>query len=383
MTLPSSSSWLGVRLAAWHDSLRARRDRLLANPAFQRWSLANPLTRPIARRRARQMLDLSAGFVYSQILFACARLDLFALLLERPLTPQQAAAQLRLTEEATKRLFDAAASLALLERRSGGRFGLGQLGAALAGNPAALALITHQHLLYADLQDPVALLRGETPVGAIARYWPYSVNDSRRELTDAEVAPYSALMAASQPLVAQEALAAFSFAGRKRLMDVGGGEGAFLSAAAARAPHLELALFDLPAVAERARRRFEAEGLAARASVHGGDFLADPLPQGADVISLVRIVHDHDDQTALALLGNVRRALPPDGVLLIVEAMSGVRGAEPLDAYYGFYTLDMGRGQPRRADEIAALLARAGFARSALLPNANIALTSVLAAYPE
>src|ERR1700731_1270010 len=63
-------------------------------------------------------------------------------------------------------------------------------------------------------------------------------------------------------------------------------------------------------------------------------FPANPLPEGADVISLIQIVHDHYDASALSLLRAVRRALPPDGTLLIAEAMSGVRGAEPLDALW-------------------------------------------------
>jgi demethylspheroidene O-methyltransferase len=57
------------------DRLRGWRDRLIAAPRFQRWSLGNPLTRWIARRSSRAMLDLCAGFVYSQVLFAssCSR----------------------------------------------------------------------------------------------------------------------------------------------------------------------------------------------------------------------------------------------------------------------------------------------------------------------
>ncbi|MCC7280468.1 MAG: methyltransferase, partial [Chromatiaceae bacterium] len=50
------------------------RNRLLASPAFQRWAVDFPLTRPIAQRRARALFDVTAGFVYSQILFACVRL---------------------------------------------------------------------------------------------------------------------------------------------------------------------------------------------------------------------------------------------------------------------------------------------------------------------
>jgi demethylspheroidene O-methyltransferase len=76
----------------------------------------------------------------------------------------------------------------------------------------------------------------------------------------------------------------------------------------------------------------------------------------------------------------VRRALPPDGTLLIAEAMSGVRGAEPLDAYYGFYTLAMGRGEPRTVAEIGSLLGKAGFGRFRLLRNHMPVLTSILVA---
>jgi len=361
------------------DRLRSFRDGLISQPRFQRWSLANPLTRPIARRRARAMLDLTAGFVYPQVLFACAKLKLFDLLLEAPRSKAEIAERLALSQDGASRLVDAAASLGLVERRGGGRYGLGELGAALAGNRAALSLVEHQPLLYADLMDPVALLRGEK--GArLAGYWPYSDASAPAGLDAGQVAPYSALMAASQPMIAEEALDAYDISRHARLMDVGGGEGVFLTAAAERAPNLRLMLFDLPAVAERARARLGEAGLLPRAAVHGGSFLTDPLPQGADVITLVRIVHDHDDESALTLLRNVRRALPKDGTLLIVEAMSGVKGAEPLDAYYGFYTLAMGRGEPRTVAEIEALLRRSGFADFRLLRNPLPTLTSILVA---
>jgi demethylspheroidene O-methyltransferase len=136
-------------------------------------------------------------------------------------------------------------------------------------------------------------------------------------------------------------------------------------------------------VAERARERLSQAGLLERASIHGGDFLKDPLPEGADLISLIRIIHDHDDASALALLRNVRRALPDDGALLIVEAIAGEKGAEPLDAYYGFYTLAMGRGEPRTIGKIGALLRQAGFSRFRLLHNRMKILTSVIVAWPD
>jgi demethylspheroidene O-methyltransferase len=365
---------------SWFDRCRSYRDQLIASPRVQRWVLANPLTRPIARRRARAMLDLCAGFVYSQVLFACVRLRLFDILFKQPLTTAALAERLSLSAEVTCRLLDAAVSLGLAERRGRSLYGLGQLGAALVGNRAALSLIEHQPLLYADLQDPVALLLGSSRGTGLARYWPYSAAAHPTELTAEEVAPYSALMAASQPLIAQEVLDSYPIHRHRCLLDVGGGEGVFLAAAATRALALRLMLLDLPAVAERARARLADAG--ERASIYGGNFLSDPLPEGADVISLIRIVHDHDDASALSLLRAVRRALPPKGTLLIAEAMSGVRGAESLDAYYGFYTLAMGRGEPRTVAEIGRLLRQAGFGRFRLLRNRMPILTSILIARP-
>ena len=234
----------------------------------------------------------------------------------------------------------------------------------MVGNPGIAAMVEHHALLYGDLQDPVALLRGDRPETELSRYWAYARADQPSALDAERVAAYSALMSASQPLVADEVLDAYALERHHCLLDVGGGEGTFLAAAAARAPSLRLMLFDLPAVALRAEARFAAAGLAERVRVVGGDFFKDPLPVGADVVSLVRVVHDHDDAAALALLRAVRRALPADGTLLLAEPMSGTPGAEPIgDAYFGFYLLAMGSGRPRTPGELEALLQRAGFGR--------------------
>jgi demethylspheroidene O-methyltransferase len=184
------------------------------------------------------------------------------------------------------------------------------------------------------------------------------------------VAEYSVLMSASQPLVAREVLDAYDFGRHRVLLDVGGGEGTFLQAVARQAPSLRLMLFDLPAVADRAQARFAAAGLLDRASAHGGDFFADPLPAGGDIVSLVRVAFDHPDERVLALLRNVRRALSDGGTVLLAEPMAGVPGAEAMgDAYFGFYLLAMGRGKPRTAAELSGLMEQAGFTAVRSLPT--------------
>jgi demethylspheroidene O-methyltransferase len=230
----------------------------------------------------------------------------------------------------------------------------------MVDNAAVSAMVEHHAALYADLRDPLALLRGQ--LGELAGYWPYAVEQAPAALAPRQVAEYSALMAASQPLVADEILDACPLRRHRCLLDVGGGEGGFLVSAGRRQPALRLMLFDLPAVARRAARRFEAEGLADRTTIHDGDFLRDPLPRGADVISLVRVVHDQDDAGMHRLLAAAFEALPPGGVLLLGEPMAATPGSQTMgDAYFGMYLLAMGRGRPRSAAELKQALTGAGF----------------------
>jgi demethylspheroidene O-methyltransferase len=356
------------------------RDNLLGNPRFQRWATVFPLTRLVARQQTRALFDLCAGFVYSQVLLACVRLGLFDLLRGGPLTPEELSARIGLSPDATKRLLAAAASLRLVEGRGRNRFGLGVLGAMLTSTPAIAAMVEHNTLLYDDLSDPVALLRGEAGATEISRYWPYA-RQAGRDVQPDQVAAYSEFMSVSQSLIADEVLDAFPLTSHRCLLDVGGGEGTFLAAAARRAPGLRLQLFDLPPVALRAGAKLAALGLEARTTITAGNFHSDPLPDGADVISLIRIVHDHDDAVALALLRAVHRALPAGGTVLLAEAMAGTPGAEPAGAaYFGFYFLALGSGRPRSVEEYRQLLESAGFTRIRVWPTRTPLVVRVLSA---
>jgi demethylspheroidene O-methyltransferase len=356
----------------WNDRLKSWRDRCLAAPRFQQWASRFALTRPVARRHAGALFDLCAGFVYSQVLLACVRLGLFELLRAGPLRLKELCWRLELTEVALRPLLAAAQALSLVEPRAPDQWGLGTLGAALLGNPAVPAMIEHHAMLYRDLSDPVALLRTPQARGELARLWPYARNHDPSQLAAGQIEAYTALMAQTQTLVAEELLDAYPFSRHRCLLDVGGGNGTFLVTAALRAPRLRLMLFDLPAVAEQARVRLQAAGLQQRAQTYGGDFASGQLPAGADLITLVRVLHDHDDDAAMTLLQAAHRALPTGGSVLLAEPMAGVRGALPgTEAYFAFYLLAMGQGRVRSAAQIAQMLRAAGFRRPRLRATAR------------
>jgi demethylspheroidene O-methyltransferase len=241
-------------------------------------------------------------------------------------------------------------------------------------------MVEHNALLSRDLADPVALLRGVGTTTELRRFWVYAAGAGGPTISDREVAPYSALMASSLALIAEDILEVYPVARHECLLDVAGGEGAFLEAAAARAPRLRLMLFDLPAVAERARGRLRRAGLAPRSSVVGGDIFRDPLPGGADLAALIRVIHDHDDDEARRILERVRRALRPGGSLLLAEPMAGTRGAEAVEAYFAFYLLAMGQGRPRTPTELRGLLSEGGFDQIRVVPTRTPMLARLIVA---
>lgn len=326
-------------------------NRLVASRRFQAFCSRVPGLRGLSRREGAALFDLMQGFVNTQTLLALVELRILHRLAQGPATAAALAPGLEMSEQRLGVLLQAGAAMGLL-RRKGAGFALARRGAAFLGVAGLDEMVRHNAVLYRDLLDPVAFFRGTT-APELARFWPY-VFGADGPMDPAVATRYSRLMADSQTLVAEEALAHLRLGQARRLMDVGGGTGAFLRAVRARHPTLGLALFDLPQVVAQAP-------LPADVERHGGSFRDGPLPGGADVISLVRVLYDHGDETVKDLLAKVHAALPPGGRVLIIEPMSGGSRPDPqVDVYFSVYTMAMETGRTRSAAEIVDLLKQAG-----------------------
>lgn len=351
--------------------LRARIDRWMTDPRLYRWALRNPVGRWVSARRAKELFELMAGFVHSQVLLACVRLRLLEAVLAQPRSAQELASLTRIHPDSLQKLLDAALSLRLLDQRAGGLYGLGALGAPVVAHEGLRAMIEHNALLYADMQDPLALLQAPQDASMHA-YWPYAAQEnSQRQARQSpeQVARYSALMASSQRFVIEELLASYPFDKHRRVLDVGGGQGGWVSELARQQPALELMLFDLPPVADLAREKVAQTGLAHRITVHGGSFTENALPTGADLVTLLRVAHDHSDDVVRGLMRAIFEALAPGGTLLLAEPMAQAAGTATGDAYFHFYLLAMGEGRLRTAAQLHVLMAEAGFVGLSQIPN--------------
>jgi len=328
----------------------------------------------VATRNTRALFDIVAGFVYAQTLAAMVELDIFRRLGQSPADTATLAAETGLPERSVEVLMTSAAALGLVDRRRAG-WGLGLKGAAILGQGGIAEMVAHHRHFYADLADPVRLMRGDRPT-ELARFWTYAAGE---RAGDGDAAGYTALMAASQAFVATAVLHHAAFARANHLADIGGGAGAFAIAALERHPKLTATVCDRPDVLPHARAAIENAGLSGRARAIAVDFFADPPPPEADLLTLVRICHDHDDEAVARLLGNLARGAP-NAPLLVIEPMADRRNPSGLDAYFPWYFSAMGQGRYRSADELSALLRDAGYRSVRPLRSRNPTLVRVLTA---
>lgn len=106
---------------------------------------------------------------------------------------------------------------------------------------------------------------------------------------------------------------AIDFSASQAVLDVGGGYGALIRNVKKALPELRCALFDLPEVVSRAK-------VTGIEKIPGNFF--EQLPTGFDTIVLSRVIHDWNDEKAIAILRNVYAALQPGGRIILVENLT-------------------------------------------------------------
>jgi demethylspheroidene O-methyltransferase len=365
---------LAIRFKLW-------RNRQIASRRFRDVVGRLPLLRIIANRKANQIFRLTTGFVHTQILSACVHHGLFEAMQGRALSSNSIARRCGLATEAMKHLLEQARRLDLVADAGADLWILSDAGAVLAADLGLREMIRHHDMLYRDLRDPAAFWRGNPGDTELRRYWAYVRGSDPAKIGNEEAEPYSALMRESQAMLADCILASHDFGTYRSILDVGGGEGAFLGAVGARYPAMRLALFDLPAVTRLATRHLQEKGMLTRSTLHSGDFTVDEIPAGHDCVTLVRILCDHDDERVLKILSNLHRHLAPGTRLVVAEAMAGTtEGANLAAIYFSTYFAAMGSGRCRTSREIIDLLARSGFAKAKAARTTNPLLAGLVVA---
>lgn len=332
---------------------------------------------PTAPRQ--QLLQMLTGYWISQMVYVAAKLGLADLTAAGPKRARELATETQTHEQSLYRLLRALASIGVFSQDAEERFAPTELGNLLredvAGSQRALAIMNGEEHFLSWSELLYSVQTGKTGFEKLYGAGVFDYLATRPE----QGAVFDAAMTSIHGRETQAMLDAYDFAGIGTLADVGGGNGSTLSAVLVRHSAMRGVLFDMPAVAARARTRIEAAGLAARVQVVEGDFFQS-VPAGADAYVLRHIIHDWDDARAVRILQSCRTAIPVHGRLLIVESVIPAGPAPGFGKLLDLTMLVIPGGQERTEVEYRELFQRAGFQLRRIVPTS--ADVSVLEAWP-
>lgn len=169
--------------------------------------------------------------------------------------------------------------------------------------------------------------------------------------------------------VATKAVAeAYDFSGIDTLIDIAGGHGRLLTGVLEANPSMRGVLFDLPHVIEGAVETISKTDVSERVETVSGDFFAS-VPAGGDAYIMKHIIHDWDDDRALAILRNIRQAMKPGGRVLVVEAVIADGNGQDFGKLLDIEMLVSPGGKERTAKEYEELFERAGLRMTRIVPT--------------
>lgn len=335
--------------------------------------------------RARTM-DLITGCWATQAIHAAVKLGVVDALAEGAATASALASRLGLDPRATYRLLRALAGLGLCEHRDDDAFALAEGGRALAADaPDSLRgfALHWGGRTWAALGQLDATVRSGAPVGDSGRE-----RFSSLAWRPAEARVFQQSMVGATRRDAAAIVAACDVGDVSEVIDVGGGLGALLAALLRARPRLTGTLADLPYLEADARAYLRAEGVADRARYVALDVFASPPPK-AGAYLLKSVLHDWDDDDAIALLRSVRAAMDGSARLLVIERCAPARAA-PEPALHAVLRSDLQMmvatgGIERTEREYDALFGAAGLSRTRTVPTASpfSVLEAVVAAPDE
>jgi SAM-dependent methyltransferase len=320
------------------------------------------------------------GYLATQLLYVAAKLSIADALASGPQTADALARRVGAIPDVLRRVLRGLAAESVLDEQPDGRFALTPLGSCLRADVSSSlrgAIIARGDLYYGAAAGLLeALQHGGVPfehVHSVGFFGDLAQHPERG-------AEFQASMVDRSRHEAAEVVAAYDFGSYGRLVDVGGGHGVLLTAILRAVPRLQAVLLDRAPVVERARGRLEAAGLAGRCEFIAGDFFT-AVPADGDAYVLSRVIHDWDDEAAVRILTNCRRAMGQGGTLLLVEAVLPERARErPAAIRMDLHMLALLHGRERTVAEYERLLAAGGFQLERVVPTESPAGVSVIEA---
>lgn len=301
------------------------------------------------------------GLTTHQTLYAAAQLGIADRLQHGPQTTAELARELEVNESALYRVLRYLASQGVFEETEAGTFvntpASNYLRTGVPGSVRAALIFRGSAYYYDPFKEILHSIRtglpGREKISGMNGFEFLRENPEEARIFDDAMTNMSELAA--------PAIAAYDFGARGGVMDVGGGNGMLLAGILKAHPQTRGVLADVPHVLERARQRgFLGGELAARSAFAECDFFRE-VPPGCRTYLMKSIIHDWDDARAHQILANCRRAVPNDGVLLLVEWSLAEGNAPCFGKQADIAMMLLTGGRERTIAQYRELLAGAGF----------------------
>jgi hypothetical protein len=313
-----------------------------------------------------QMLNMLTGFWISCCIYNAAKLNIADLLAQGPKSVDELAKSTGTQAPALYRLLRALAGTGVFVQNEQGEFANTPLSETLKEDvPGSMKAMAQAQL--GDHFKAWGNLIYSLKAGGIAfdhaegmTIWEYYSAHPDEGLN------FMKAMTGLTGAIIAEVIPAYDFSQFKTIVDVGGGNGAFMMAVLNAAPHARGVVFDQDYVVKETQKELIMKDFAARCNVEAGSFF-DHVPAGYDAYMMKLVLHDWNDIQCMTILTNCSNAMRKDSKLLIVEALIPEGNTPHPGKFMDINMMAMTGGKERTEKEFAELFAYAGLKLSKVI----------------
>jgi DNA-binding transcriptional ArsR family regulator len=316
----------------------------------------------------QQAIRLLMSFISARALYTAAKLGIADHIDDSGNPVQEISARLGVDQSALERLLHSLSGVGVIHAEQDGRYLLTEIGKTLrAGSSNSIrdyAIYVHEFLyeLFKDL--PTGVVEGkpivEKAFGAPLFEYLHQHQD--------KAALFHAGLANRGRIETPAILTAYEFGQYERIVDLGGGNGAFLSAVLTAYPSTSGVLLERPPAIAAARR--SEGGPLPRCELIEGDYFKS-VPVGGDCYIFKRVLFDHDADEVVKILRNCEKVMNPDARILIIEGLAATQNEPSIAHLMDLTFLLATTGRMRIKAEYESLLSAAGLRLRTCVPTAS------------
>jgi len=293
--------------------------------------MARHTTKSKKEQSASRIFDTVYAFRSARVLLTSFELGIFTAIGDSPKKSGEIAGALGTSERATDRLMNALCGMGFLKKK-GSMFLNTPLTARylVKGKPDYLAGLMHQVALWKTWSTLTQAVREGSPVTTRGE-----IGDRGDEWLEAFIEAMHMRARGQADIVA----GLINLRGVKKVLDVGGGSGAFAMAFVRARKDIHAVVFDLPQVTPLTRKFLEKEGLSNSIETVNGNYETDSLGSGFDIVFLSAIIHSNSVDVNRLLFKKANDALIPGGRLVVLDHVMNEDRTAPLAG--AFFSLNM------------------------------------------